>query len=118
MEAGFQVTPMGRVWAKVTSPPPGTELHAQRYVSCPPVTGTLPFVVLVSEIDAAVSSLTTVRDSPVAVAARETVVAVSERRTPRTTDRLAASVRRNVGVFSFISFTSVEGIYSGLIISF
>jgi hypothetical protein len=30
IEAAFQVTPTGRVWAKVTSPPPGTELHAQR----------------------------------------------------------------------------------------
>jgi hypothetical protein len=74
------------------------------------VTGTLPFVVLVSEIDAAVSSLTTVRDSPVAVAALETVVDVSERSTPITTDKLAASTRRIVGVFWVIAFRSIEGI--------
>jgi hypothetical protein len=67
-------------------------------------------VVLVSEIDAAVSSFTTLSDSPVAVAARETVVAVNERSTPMTTERLAANTRRIFGRFLVIAFKSVEGI--------
>lgn len=69
IDAAFHDTPTGKAWLKTTSPPPGTFVHPHRYVICPPVTGTKPLVVLVSETEAAVSSPMTLRLSPVAVAA-------------------------------------------------
>lgn len=69
IDAVFQVTPTGSVCENVTFPPPGTLVQPHRYVSCPPVTGTKPLVVLESEAAVDVSSEMMLRLSPVAVVA-------------------------------------------------